>query len=44
MLPITLTAGRHRVRLVNDNLGRSVLRSVVIEPGKRTTLSVDMNR
>ena len=44
MPPIKLPAGRHRVRLVNDSLGRSVIRNVNIEPGKRTTLSVNMSR
>ena len=44
MPPISLPAGRHRVRLVNDTLGRSVIRNVVIEPGKRTILSVNLNR
>jgi serine/threonine-protein kinase len=44
MPPISLPAGRHRVRLVNDSLGRSVIRNVLIEPGKRTTLSVNLSR
>ena len=42
MPPQQLAAGRHRLRLVNDNLNRAIHRTVTIRPGQRTTLSLNM--
>lgn len=42
MPAVKLYAGRHRVRLVNDSLGRSVVRVVKVRPGQRVLLDVDM--
>ena len=42
MPPVTLYAGRHRVRLVNDALGRSVVRTVTVRSGQRTEIDVDL--
>jgi serine/threonine-protein kinase len=44
MPPVPLNPGRHRIRLVCDSLNRAVLRTVVIEPGERETLTVDMSQ
>lgn len=40
--PVKLAPGRHRIRLVNNDLNRSVLRTVTIRPGKRSTLTLNM--
>jgi serine/threonine-protein kinase len=42
MPPMRLYIGRHRVRLVNEALSRSVSRSVMIRPNKRTVLDVNL--
>jgi serine/threonine-protein kinase len=42
MPAIDLYAGRHSVRLVNDRLGRSVVRTVTVRPNSRSMLEVDM--
>lgn len=42
MPPVELYAGRHRVRLVNDSLERSIVRTVTVRPNQRTVLDVNM--
>jgi serine/threonine-protein kinase len=44
MPPIKLYVGRHRVRLVNDSLGRSVSRTVMIRSGQRSGIDVDLTK
>jgi serine/threonine-protein kinase len=42
MPPVSLSPGRHRVRLVNNSLNRSILRTVTVRPGQRASLIVNM--
>ena len=36
--PLTLPAGRHRVELINDEIGAHVVRSVTVKPGETFNL------
>jgi serine/threonine-protein kinase len=40
--PVALYAGRHVVKLENAQLRKSLQRTVVIRPGKRSTLAADL--
>ena len=43
MPAVSIAPGRHRVRLVNESLNRTINRTVHIRPGRRATLNVDMS-
>jgi serine/threonine-protein kinase len=44
MSPVQVYAGRHNVKLENGALGKTILERVVVRPGGRATVSVDLTK
>ena len=41
---LELSAGRHELKLINSELHKTISRVVIIEPGKKTNVNVDLER